>query len=88
MLTNWIVKQFLQRIGLIENVLWSKYWPLVLLNQEKERKKKILHDVYWYKDIYKVLPPEIDKESLDKFLKTMFSYYDNRNDENLILDKK
>ena len=75
MLTNWITKKFLSSIWLFENVLW-KYSDLVAINQEKENIKKILYEVYWYKDIYDFIPKKLDNDSVDKFLKTMFTYYD------------
>lgn len=75
MISNWITKKFLSSIWLFENVLW-KYSNLVAINQDKERIKKILYEVYGYKDIYDFIPSELDKEGMDKFLKTVFTYHE------------
>ena len=75
MISKKITKKFLSSIGLFENVL-GKYSDKVALNQEKERIKKILFEVYGYKDIYDFIQPELDKEGMDRFLKTVFTYHD------------
>jgi len=75
MISNKITKKFLSSIGLFENVLW-KYSDKVALNQDKERIKKILCEVYGYKDIYDFITPELDKEGMDRFLKTVFTYHE------------
>lgn len=75
-----ITKKFLANIWLFENVL-GKYSSDIAYNQKKERLKKVLYDVYGYKDIFDVVPPILDQKSTDKFLNTMFSYYDNKNIE-------
>lgn len=75
MISKKISDRFLSNIGLFENML-GKYANLVAINQEKERIKKVLYEVYWYKDIYDFIPQELDKESMDKVLNTVFSYYD------------
>ncbi|NOQ50459.1 MAG: hypothetical protein GQ557_02180 [Mycoplasmataceae bacterium] len=76
MIANNIVKKFLSNIWLFENVLW-KYSNLVAINQKKEKIKKILFEVYGYKDIYDVVPQELDNEWVDKFLRTLFTYHEN-----------
>jgi len=76
MISNNIVKKFLSNIWLFENVLW-KYSNLVAINQKKEKIKKILFEVYGYKDIYDIVPQELDKEGMDKFLRTLFTYHEN-----------
>ena len=72
---NKITDRFLHVVGLFQNVLW-KYADQVAYNQDKEQIKKVLHEVYWYKDIYDLVPPELDKDSTDRFLKTVFTYYE------------
>ena len=75
MITNKITKKFLSSIWLFENVLW-KYSDKVAINQKKEMTKKILCEVYWYKDIYDFIQPELDDEAMSKFLRTVFTYHE------------
>lgn len=75
MISKKISDRFLSNIWLVENMLW-KYAPLVAIDQDKERIKKILCDVYGYKDIYDFLPQELDQESMDKLLRTVFTYHE------------
>ena len=70
-----ISDKFLSNIWLFENMLWKYSW-LVAINQDKERIKKILFEVYWYKDIYDFVPAELDKESMDQVLRTVFTYHE------------
>ena len=75
MISKKITQKFLSSIWLFENVL-GKYSDNVALNQDKERIKKILSEVYGYKDIYDFIRPELDQESMDKFLRTVFTYHE------------
>ena len=75
MISKKISDKFLSNIWLFENMLW-KYAPLVAIDQDKERIKKILYEVYGYKDIYDFLPAELDQESMDKVLRTVFTYHE------------
>lgn len=80
MISKNITNKFLSSIWLFENVLW-KYSDKVAINQKKERIKKILADVYGYKDIYDFIPTEIDNESMQKFLNTVFTYHEQPQEE-------
>jgi hypothetical protein len=75
MIEKKISDRFLSSIGLFENMFW-RYSNLIAYNQEKERIKKILADVYWYKDIYEFIPSELDNESVNQVLKTVFTYHE------------
>lgn len=75
MISKKISDKFLSNIWLFENMLW-KYAPLVAIDQDKERIKKILYEVYGYKDIFDLLPAELDQESMDKVLRTVFTYHE------------
>lgn len=75
MISKKISDKFLSNIWLFENMLW-KYAPLVAIDQDKERIKKILFEVYGFKDIYDFLPQELDQEAMDKVLRTVFTYHE------------
>lgn len=75
MISKKISDKFLSNIWLFENMLW-KYAPLVAIDQDKQRIKKILYEVYGYKDIYDFLPEELDQEAMDKVLRTVFTYHE------------
>ena len=80
MISKKISDKFLSNIWLFENMLW-KYAPLVAIDQDKERIKKILFEVYGYKDIYDFLPAELDQESMNKVLKMVFTYHEQPQDQ-------
>lgn len=75
MITKKISDKFLTNIWLFENMFW-KYSNLIAINQRKEFIKKILYEVYGYKDIYDFYPMRLDNESVDKVLKTIFTYHE------------
>lgn len=75
MIQQKISDRFLSNIWLFENML-GKYAPLVAIDQEKERIKRILIEVYGFKDINDLFPPELDKDAMDRLLKTVFTYHD------------
>lgn len=70
-----ISDKFLSNIWLIENVLW-KFTSLVIIRQDKERKKKILYELYGYKDIYDFYPQQLDNRNLDSFMNRMMTYHE------------
>lgn len=70
-----VVDRLVRPIWLFENILW-KYSELVAYNTEKELAKRTLSEVYGYKDIYNVVPNEIDQEKFNKFLNQVFSYHE------------
>lgn len=72
-----VTDRLMEVIWLFENVL-GRFSEDVGYNQRKELAKKMLCDVYGYKDIYKVVKPELDAESMNQFMKTVFTYYDSR----------
>lgn len=61
-------------VGFIEEMFGSlsKY---VVFNQKKEKIKLWLDKVYWFGSrVYEIIPKELDDESLQKRLNTIFSY--------------
>lgn len=68
-----ITDKFISVVWLVENALW-RFSNDVIYNQKKERCKKILSEVYWFKDIYEFMPAEVEQENLDKFLRTVFNH--------------
>lgn len=70
-----ISDKFLSNIWLIENVLW-KFTRFIIVRQDKERYKKMLYEVYWYKDIYDFIPEQIDHKNLDSFMNRMMTYHE------------
>lgn len=70
-----VVDRLIRPIWLFENILW-KYSELIAYNTEKELAKKTLSEVYWFKDIYSVVPNEVDQEKFNKFMNQVFSYHE------------
>ena len=78
-----ITEKFLSNIWLFENVLW-KYSDHIAIDQGKENIKKILYEVYDFKDIYEIVPKQLNGEGVDRFLKTVFTFHEKEIDN----DKK
>ena len=62
-------------VGLFSNIL-GKYSDLMAYDEDKERAKKILYEVYGYKDIYEVCPPVLDEDKVKRFFDTVFTYHE------------
>lgn len=75
-----IIEKFITNIWLFENVFW-KVTDLIVYDTEMEKAKRILYQIYGKKDVYDLFPPELDEAKVEKTLKTLFSYYDNRDTE-------
>lgn len=73
-----ITNRFMANIWLFENMFW-KYANNFAYNQKKEKYKRILYHVYGFHDIFDFFPPEIDEAKTNQILKTIFTYYDNSN---------
>lgn len=78
LVTQSIQERLMASVWLFESILW-KYSNSVAYNSDKEVYKKILFEM-WFKDIYEVVNPEVDMEKMNKFLNTVFTYYDNKNE--------
>ena len=85
MITKNITNKFLSSIWLTENVL-GRYSDKIIIDQEKETIKRILCDVYGYKDIYDFIPQRVSQENLNRFLKTVFTYHE-RPEEQIEINK-
>jgi len=77
MIGQWqkITDRFLSVIWLFENVFW-KYANNIAYKQDREKIKRVLKQVYWYEDIDKLFPAEVDQNSVDRVMRTIFTYHD------------
>jgi hypothetical protein len=82
-----VTEQFLAVVWLMESVL-GKYTKEIVYNNQKEKYKKILCDVYWYSDSYEVFPPEWDNMAVERFMDTVFRYNNIQSIDNNDLIKK
>lgn len=76
-----ILKKLMTNYGLFENMLW-KYWDDVLYNQERELARRILKNGYNKIDVDVFFPEQVDMDDYEKTLRTIFTYYDNRDEWN------
>lgn len=70
-----ITEKFLSNVWLFESML-GRFAPLIAIDQDKQKIKKILCDVYWYKDIYDLIPDELHYNNVNKVLKTVFNHHE------------
>ena len=77
MLQTQVTETLMKVVWLFKNTLWE-YADDVAFNQDKEQIKRVLDKVYGYSNIYGFVKPELDEESVDRFFKTVFSYYESK----------
>jgi len=70
--TDMILNSLNEDIWLFQKILWDK--EIALYNLEKEKMKKVLYEVYWMKDVYEVIWPELDETKLDRIMTTIFRF--------------
>jgi len=70
-----IVDKFLSNTGLIPNI-FGRYSDKMIFSTEKEKAKNILFNVYWYKDIFDVVPQQVDEDQTINLIKVLNQYYD------------
>lgn len=58
--------------AVVTNIYW-KYSDLVIYDQSKEKAKRLLYTVYGYKNIYEILPPELDDQKTMDHVRTLMS---------------
>lgn len=73
---NWdnILSKFTKNTWLLDKIFGKE--GIILYNEEKEKVKRVLYEVYWLKDIYEVFDPELDEVKIDRTLKTIFRFSD------------
>jgi hypothetical protein len=74
-----ILKKLMTNYWLFENMLW-KYWDDILYDTDRELARKILKLWYGKTDIDKFFPEQVNMEDYQNTLKTIFTYYDNKNE--------
>lgn len=74
-----ILDRFLWNIWLFENVFW-KITNNIVYNSEKEKIKTLLFKLYWKEDVFDLFPAELDNARVESTLKTLFTYYDAKNE--------
>lgn len=74
-----ILKKLMTNYWLFENMLW-KYWDDVLYDQERELARRILKNWYWKTDVDLFFPEQVDMQDYESTLKTIFAFYDSKNE--------
>lgn len=70
-----IIDKFLSNVWLFENVFW-KSTDLIIYDNDKEKMKRFLYQLYGKKDTFDLFPAELDNDRMNTTLKTLFTYYD------------
>lgn len=71
-----VIDKLLSSTGLFESI-FGKAHDMIILNEKKEHIKHYLYTVFWFSDVYDIFPKELDDDMTERYLKTMFTYYDN-----------
>lgn len=75
-----ILSKFTKNTWLLDKIFW---WEgIILYNEEKEKTKKLLKEVYWL-DVYDMFDPELDEQKIDRTLRTIFRFNDLQLPDNL-----
>lgn len=68
-----ILSKFTKNVGLLDKIFgWE---GLILYNEEKEKIKLLLKEVYNL-NVYDMFNPELDEKKIDRTLKTIFRFND------------
>lgn len=78
-----ITDKLSELVWMLEMIFW-KYVPAIILNEKQQRAKKILKKVYWYKHIDDYVDSNIDNKKLEKTLKILLQYYDERKNNDIL----
>lgn len=70
-----MLSNLMTNVWLFSNVFW-KYADKIAYNQRKEKAKLVLDKVYWYTDIWTVLPESIDLDNVERNLKILQNFYE------------
>lgn len=74
-----ILDRFLWNIWLFQNVFWE-ITKNIVYDTEKEKVKTLLYKLYWKTDVFDLFPAELNEERVNGTLKTLFTYYDWKNE--------
>jgi hypothetical protein len=69
-----ILSKFTKNTWLLDKIFWGE--GIILYNEDKEKAKRLLKEVYWYDKIYDLFEPELDEEKIDRTLRTIFRFND------------
>jgi hypothetical protein len=58
--------------GVISQI-YGKYADKIVYDQSRERAKHLLYHIYWYKDIFDLLPPELDEQKTMDHVRTLMN---------------
>lgn len=82
-----LLDKLLKREWIITGIYW-KYSDNVVYDQDKEKAKNMLYSLYGYKDIFEVLPPELDDQKTIDHVRTLMSIDIFQNPETTSLEAK
>lgn len=74
--TQKLIDKFAVNIGLISNI-FGKYADSIIYKTSKERAKQLLCELYGYKDIFDIFPPEVDEEKTMRVIKILNQFNEN-----------
>ena len=65
-----MLEQLMWYNGIVTQIYW-KYADNIIYDQSREKAKHILYHVYGYKDIFTLLPPELDEVKTMDHIRTL-----------------
>ena len=68
-----IVDRLMTVVWLFESV-FGRYTDLIIYDQEKEKAKRFLREIYGKTDVDDLFPPELDTEQFNNTMKILFQY--------------
>ena len=69
-----IMDRLMLVVGLFESV-YGKLTDLIVYDNDKEKGKRILKEVYHKTDVDSLFPPELDEQRFDRVSTILFQYY-------------
>ena len=78
-----ITDKLSELVGMLEMIFGKYVWG-VILDEKQQRAKKILKKVYWYHNIDDYVDTNVDRKKLEKTLKILLQYYDERKNNEIL----
>jgi len=70
---NDIFDKLVKQSGLYEKIFW-KLLPDLVYDQEIEKRKNVLKNVYWFRDVWDVFKKDIERREFENLSKIIFKY--------------
>jgi hypothetical protein len=80
---NDIFDKLVKQSWLYEKIFW-KLLPDLVYDQEIEKRKNVLKNVFWFRDVWEVFKKDIERREFENLSKIIFKYQELQQPKNII----